>query len=267
MAFKSILVQLDLETPNEGRIAWVRDLAARLEARLIGLAAGEVRVSVHRGMSPMAASALLRQETEALEKRLAALGETFLATAGANASWRGMIGEADLLLAQHSRAADLVVPVSGQEGAMPDPGGLVLTAGRPVLLAAHPLRPLKAEIVVVAWKDTREARRAVVDALSILRIAGEVRLLSILEAQASAARESAADVTEFLRHHGVRARAELIEAEDGDVGAALSAYARAAGADLIVSGGFSRGPLRQRVFGGMTTSLLAEKGLHRLISY
>lgn len=265
MTYKTILVQLEYGAANETRLQWAAALARRFEARLLGFAATEVRVNVHRGMSPMAASELLRQELQELDDGLAALGRDFLAAAGEGGAWRGLIGNAESLLAVHARAADLIV-LAQPEPATLDPGAIVLSAGRPVLIAAADLKPLVADTVLVAWKDSREARRAVADAMPILRMSREAVVTSIVEAEASAAREGTADVAAFLQRHGVNARAEVIDPH-GDVGEALAAAAREAGADLIVSGGYSRSPLRQRVFGGMTSTLLEEQGFHRMLSY
>lgn len=264
MTVRTILVPIEVDADNDSRVRWAAGLAGLLKARLFGIAAAEVRVNVHRGMSPVAATELLRQETQATESRLAAMGEAFLAAAGEGATWRGLIGDLETLLPLHARAADLVVAFP-TGGAAADPATLILTAGRPVLVAAAQLPPLAADVVLVAWKDTREARRAVADALPILQVAREVRVVSVLEANAGAAREGANDVAAFLRQHDVNARAEVIEPH-GSIGEALAVAAREAGADLIVTGGYSRGPLRQRVFGGMTRSLLEEQSVHRLFS-
>ncbi len=267
MSWKTLLVHLDPHAQNDALIGWAADLAARTGARLLGLAAAQLRVNVYRGMSPRAASELLQRETEALESRLASLGEAFLAAAGAGAAYRGMIGDADQLLADHARVADVVVMVPDPERESPDAAAVVLTAGRPVLLAAPDLRPLGPGTAIVAWKDTREARRAVADALPLLRLARDVRVVAVIESGEAAVRESAADVVEYLRRHEVQAGAELIEPVDGEIGAALAAAARDLGADIVVSGGFTHGPLRQRVFGGVTRSLLEDAATHRMLSF
>ena len=65
-----------------------------------------------------------------------------------------------------------------------DPGVILLRAGRPVLLVPDTVAPLQLRRVVVAWKDTRECRRAVRDALPFLQRAKEVLLVGIGEGEA-----------------------------------------------------------------------------------
>ena len=147
-----------------------------------------------------------------------------------------------------------------------DAGGLILSAGRPVLLASSSYAPVKAESVLVAWKDTREARRAVVDAMPFLTAAREVVVATIEEADRREARESAADVVRFLMKHGAKARSEVIDVARGYAPDALVEIAREVKADLIVSGGYGHSRLREWAFGGVTKSLLQTASLHRLIS-
>ena len=120
--------------------------------------------------------------------------------------------------------------------------------------------------MLVAWKDTREARRAVVDAMPFLVAAREVVVATIEEADQKGARESAADVVRFLMKHGVKARSEVIDVGRAYAPEALVEMARAAKADLIVSGGYGHSRLREWAFGGVTRSLLRETGIHRLMS-
>ena len=107
-----------------------------------------------------------------------------------------------------------------------DAGGLILSAGRPVLLASSSYAPVKAESVLVAWKDTREARRAVIDAMPFLTAAREVVVATIEEADRREARESAADVVRFLMKHGAKARSEVIDVARGYAPDALVEIAR-----------------------------------------
>ena len=147
-----------------------------------------------------------------------------------------------------------------------DPGALVLSAGRPVLFAADDLAALKGERIVVAWKDCRESRRAVVDAMPFLRNAEEVTVFNAAEEGTLVARDSAADVVRFLMKHGVKARSRLLEGDGGSVGDSIIVEADRVGADLIVAGGYGHSRFREWAFGGATRSLLKSGSFHRLLS-
>ena len=121
-----------------------------------------------------------------------------------------------------------------------------------------------AKNVLVAWKDSREARRAVVDAIPLLSGASEVVVATVDRDATRQAKQSVADVAVFLRRHGIRARAEVVS-EKGDA-AALKSLAGSMHADLIVAGAYGHSRLRELVFGGVTRSLLDEIGVNRLMS-
>jgi hypothetical protein len=95
-----------------------------------------------------------------------------------NIEWRSALDWPTDFVARNARAADLII--TGNQTARPDatrqinPGDLVLRAGRPVLVVPPGAEFLRLNRVVIAWKDTREARRAVNDALPLLHKAREV---------------------------------------------------------------------------------------------
>ncbi|HKQ87487.1 MAG TPA: hypothetical protein VJS43_12055 [Candidatus Acidoferrales bacterium] len=95
--------------------------------------------------------------------------------------WRSALEPPGELLLREARAADLLVVGRKRSKDDADPGVIVLRAGRPVLLVPDTIAALPLRHVVVAWKDTRECRRAVRDALPFLQQAKEVLLVEIGE--------------------------------------------------------------------------------------
>lgn len=273
MIYNTLMVQLDLDTPAEPRISFAWKLAERFEADLIGFAAAQPRHFVAAGDMAIDDGEYVRHQVHQIEERLNALKDEFEAVTGVSnrASWRGFVGEPTGLLATHARACDLVILGSGSHEVLPDrhrtvdPGGLILSAGRPVLVAADNWEPVHAKEVLVAWKDTREARRTIVDAMPFLVHAKNVVVATVEEDMGEEAADTAADVVRFLIRHGVKARSLMLGDDEG-VGAALAETARDIGADLVVSGGFGHSRLREWAFGGVTRSLLREGGVHRLLS-
>ncbi|TGQ35598.1 MULTISPECIES: universal stress protein [unclassified Mesorhizobium] len=272
MIFNTIIVQLDIDSPAAPRTAYALELARRFEATLIGFAAADAYVFAPGDDGGMAAAEIMRQRRTEIEDRLKILKEEFLSIVGDDASWREEIGDPTRLLAMHARAADLVVtgaPVSGVAGdyrRTVDIGTLVLSAGRPVLLAADKLVPLDPKKVLVAWKDTREARRAVTDAMPFLTGAQDVLVATIEEQNQRNARESIGDVVRFLMRHGVKARSEVMGLGHADTGEAVIELARGMSAELVVAGGYGHSRIREWAFGGMTRSLLKQGSVNRLFS-
>ena len=125
---------------------------------------------------------------------------------------------------------------------------------------------MTAENVLVAWKDTRECRRAVVDALPFLVAARHVLVATIAEDDRISARDSIADVVRFLMKHGVKARSEVLDADKMDAAEALLTAATETGADLIVAGGYGHSRLREWAFGGVTRGFIEDSSTNRLLA-
>ncbi|MDX8482429.1 universal stress protein [Mesorhizobium sp. VK24D] len=274
MIYTTILVQLDIDASATPRLIFAQEIARKFEADLIAVTAAEASTLVSPSESSLAVAEVLRQRTLDIEDRINKLKEEFLAVVGNNerASWRAELDDPTRAVALHARAADLVItgaPAAAAAGDFQrtiDPGALVLSAGKPVLFATDDLRTLKGEKVMVAWKDCREARRAVVDAMPFLRNAKEVTVFSAAERGTLAARDGAADVVRFLMKHGVKARSQLLESDGSSAGDAILVAADQIGADLIVAGGYGHSRFREWAFGGATRSLLRSGSFHRLLS-
>jgi nucleotide-binding universal stress UspA family protein len=269
MNYNTIMVHLDLEGPAEPRLRFGWEIAGRFEADLIAFVAAEPKLVITGDDGGMAAEELRRQQLRQIETRIAELEREFQAVTGdaPRASWRAMIGETTRMLAVHARAADLIVSAgaNGGQGAI-DPAALVLTAGRPVLLHSDKLDTKALDRVVIGWKDSREARRATVDAMPFLAAAKDVVVIAVDDVNPGGARGSLADVIRFLMKHGVKARPEVVEVGGSAAGEALSQRARDLGAGLVVAGGYGHSRLREWIFGGVTKSLLADTSFNRLFS-
>jgi nucleotide-binding universal stress UspA family protein len=274
MHYKTIMVQLDVDLRAAHRLQFACELALRFDAVLIGFAAAEPRL-IDSGDADGSSSgdtiSVRTEEIEALHEEREKEFRTM--TAGvAGAFWRSEMGHPTKLLTMHARAADLIVTGAGTADLIGNShriinhGALILAAGRPVLLASGAVKALKGERIVIAWKDTKEARRSVSDAMPFLVRAQDVLVTTIEEQDSPSGGESAADVARYLVRHGVTARSQAISVGHADAALALSEIAREIGADMIVSGGYGHTRLRELIFGGVTRSLLRESSLIRLIS-
>ena len=138
-----------------------------------------------------------------------------------------------------------------------DPGMILLQAGRPLLVAPDLVAPPRLRRVVVAWKETRECRRAVRDALPFLQRAKEILIVGIDEGQPETAKTHLSDVASYLRRHGVAVAREVWRQPRGPVAAEILHVVREEDADLIVAGGYGHTRLGEWIFGGVTHELLA----------
>ncbi len=272
MRCKSILLNIDIDAPATSLIKFAVELAKRFDAKLIGSSSAEIVIPIALGETELIDREIVERQRKAIEVRLGELQQKFIDVAGSGVEieWRGELANPTKFLAQIARAADLIVTGS-PEGAISadsyrsaDLGNLILEAGRPVLLAAGGAEHLPARKVLIAWKDCREARRAVMDALPFLSGANEVIIATAERKESATAKESAADVAAYLARHGVRAKTERIigknEAED------LLKLARSIHADLIVSGAYGHSRFQEWMFGGVTISLLDEIRISRFMS-
>jgi nucleotide-binding universal stress UspA family protein len=241
---------------------------------MIAFAAAEPNMIVPVGDHGAAAAHAYRLQVEGIEARLKVMEQEFQTVTrdDQRASWRGYVGDPTSMLALHARAADLVVTTSSDKRSpsrargIVDPGALILSAGRPVLMPAEDLSAVQSDGVVIGWKDTREARRAIVDAMPFLIDAKDVAVVTVEEEDAKAAKGSAADVARFLMKHGAKAHPVVIDVGTSLAADALEEIAAEIGANLVVAGGYGHSRLREWAFGGVTRSLLAQGGLHRLFS-
>ncbi|ACG80118.1 universal stress protein UspA (plasmid) [Phenylobacterium zucineum HLK1] len=240
------------------------DLARRFHARLIGVGAERFNLppvwDADGGFAyGQMADDLERQVTADLLLARVAFEQ---ASAGLEAEWRPAHDEPGRAVTRAARDADLIVVAApdrrGADGEQrPDAADLVLGSGRPVLLTPPAVIRLEARRIVVGWKDTREARRAVSDALPLLQLAEEVLVQSVCEDDGSraAAHDDAAAVAANLRRRGVEARAE-VAVTDAPPAEQLDIAAAALGADLIVTGAYGHSRRAEWAFGGVTRDLL-----------
>jgi nucleotide-binding universal stress UspA family protein len=132
----------------------------------------------------------------------------------------------------------------------------------PPVLDAHAL-----DRVVVGWTDSREARRAVADALPLLQKATHVVVAEMVaDTDFSDAHKRLDDVVVWLQRHGVLAETRVV-LSTGDDAAGLAALADEQGAGVIVAGAYGHSRLREWALGGVTRKLLQHANRFLLLSH
>jgi nucleotide-binding universal stress UspA family protein len=240
MDLKELLVHLDSGARTAERLGLAVALARRHGARLTGLFAE----------SPTLGSSLVgRRDPEAIARAAADARARFEAACAGLPSrfWQLSAGEySDLVGAAVicARHADLAVLGQHEGDAAPVPEGLVedviAGSGRPVLVVPSVGKyPDVGRRVVVAWTGSREATRAVHDALPLLARAESVTLLSLqLPGDGKAGGLPPVDVREVLGSHGIQARYEPWIVHDLAAVDAVLNRASDDGADLTVIGAY-----------------------------
>jgi nucleotide-binding universal stress UspA family protein len=130
----------------------------------------------------------------------------------------------------------------------------LLVARRPAFLAPKLVRDTFPSQIVIAWSGSIEGAQAVTAALPFLSQADNVYAIRVGQSDYAGAHDRM--LVEYLRRHEVPAEVRVVEAGQYSVGTALLSAATDLQADLLVMGGYTHGPVRQRVFGGVTRHVL-----------
>ncbi|NEJ23390.1 universal stress protein [Rhizobium leguminosarum] len=273
MTFKSILTHIDLDARPDDRFTFALSLADRFDAELACISAAQPFFMIEPSIGPTSGAKIMREELEAIETRQRDLHERIMQHAPFrnHVSWQTKAADPATFVVENARAADLIVLFDVEKGQALDYrrtvniGDVLLAAGRPVLLPSASKSSLEARTIVVAWKDTRELRRAIVDAMPLLLSAGDVVVLAIEESH-GVDEKALTDTVRFLTRHSVRARSIVEPRQSGDIGMAILESAHRLEADLIVAGAYGHGRFREWVFGGVTQTLLQNNAVNRLLS-
>ena len=267
------MVYVDPDGTPEGRVRVAADLADKFNALLIGLSAIAIP-------PPMLANGMVidgptETDFELMRAKLARNGAWFSSTAAAphrKLEWRSEIDLPGQSLARHARAADLVVigatKTPGDIYSSLDVGAAIVNMGRPALVVPEGIASLVVEHVVIGWKDTREARRAVQDALPFLHLAAHVTIVEACrEGEDKSALAHLNDVAHYFHRHRIECSPKVIVERQGSAAAQLIKAAQGERADLLVTGAYGHSRLGEWMFGGMTRELLANSPICCLMSH
>ena len=280
MALKNIGVFVDATPEGEKRIDYAATLAHQCGAHLAGIhvvsavrpehpadyyVIGEkaIRASLAwQKASDEAATTDVRRQFEAISAKRDLSAEFRVIRRGGS--------DEDLILS--SLHSDLVVIGQRELQEMPGylaPERLLLASGTPILVVPSGWKsePIGKNILV-GWNASREARRAVADALPFLVEAASVTLL-VVDSDKRARRhgeEPGADIALYLARHGAQVEVAQVSSRGSPVADIILSYAADHGADLIVIGAYSHARSIEMVFGGVTRTLLKQAPVPVLMS-
>jgi nucleotide-binding universal stress UspA family protein len=283
MAIRDILLHLD-ESPRAGtRLAIACDLAARHAARLtalytIALPTAPLPYGSPAGLVDAAWIADMKKRWEQISREQSAkqlqIFEQRAAQHGLETEWRLVEDVASDAVTLHAQYADLAIVGQSHPGEASVSFNLaatvMLASGRPVLVVPYAGDfSSVGRTVLIGWKATREAARAVNDAIPLLVKADTVKVLSI-NPERGLDRDRhlpAVDMTVHLARHGIKAEATHTDAKEVSEGDILLNEAADMGADLIVVGGYGHSRARELFFSGVTRSLLSQMTVPVLFSH
>jgi nucleotide-binding universal stress UspA family protein len=261
---KSLLVHIDGSDRCGVRLQLARGLALQHQAHLLALFAM---------MPPMLQTAYPVQAEEIPLELLDRLHRTVRdksvkiyesSSCIAPAVWAetGLWDDPVAALTDQAAYADLVV--LGQHD--PDASGEVVPAdfatqvlvesGRPGIVVPYAGHfPSVGERVLVAWKRSPQAARALSASLPLLRRAAQVTVIE-WDAEPPSCRGAALDIELYLRLQGVTAEIERGPGGEEDVGERLLSKATEVGADLLVMGCYGHSRAREFLMGGATRTVM-----------
>lgn len=287
MPLRDILVHLDATEQAEARLRLAADLARRHAAHLTALYVVDPAPPVFLAGDPFGGGLVLADLMERLRRRAlegaARVEAEFrerLRRDGVAGEWRRVEGVAAEHVALHARYADLLVlgqealEGGGQARAGGDAGAVLeralFASGRPVLVvpAAGGFETVGRR-VLVGWNGSREAARAVNDALPLLARAEATTVLAVNPRRGLGERgdQPGADIARHLARHGLEVAVEHPVAPEMGAGDILLNRAADLGADLLVVGAYGHSRVRELVLGGVTRTLLRRMTLPVLMSH
>lgn len=279
MSYKTILVYLPKPDGVTDVMALVLPMAESFDAHLMGL-------HVHTGQ-PLAGTIGAQVPPEIIEqyfeymredaKKIEASFAKAVKGAATPTEWRGeekVSVDGDILstISGQMRCADLVVMgYADTDHKMAElTADIILSAGRPVLLLPAAVKSVDfSGNAVIGWDGSREAARAVFDALPLLKRAKTTFVVTVGKGEDAkeAVRSGGGDMAEMLVRHGVKAELAMVSKGDSSAGEALMAYVSDKDADLLVMGCYSHSRLRERLFGGATRYVLEQINVPVLMSH
>jgi nucleotide-binding universal stress UspA family protein len=274
MAIKDILVHVDNTPACARRMELAARLAQQHQAHLIALFARAF------GNLPNLSSGHGREIDKQREESEKRFGE-MTSAAGLSAEWRtaecrsstDLVTDNVLINARH---VDLVVVGQYDEdrddGSVPDElaESVVLEGGRPVLVVPYAGEfDRLGERVLVAWNGSREAVRAINDAIPLMTGAKRVSVLALNASDGGRIHGDlpSADICLHLSRHDVPAEAQTLSARDIDAGDMLLSCVADDSADLLVMGAYGQPRFRELVLGGATRQILKQMTVPVLMSH
>ena len=272
--FRDLLVHVDGGDHGRQVLRVAVDIATLSGARLCGLHVTPTP-DIPAVYKPSRVAEAVTHAEAALAADARAARAVFEAEAGGllgHSSWLEVEGDVIERISARARFADLVVLTQAEWQApverhpLPVAHSVVLRCGRPVLVVPDAAVSAPFARVALAWDGSREAVRAIHDALPFLRTAETVHLLTVHTTNGPSDVDAASMVAHLAGHEVMaESRAETVPVAQEHK--ALQDIVQRGDYDLLVMGAYSHSKWLELVFGGATQSTLLSSGIPVLVSH
>jgi nucleotide-binding universal stress UspA family protein len=275
--YKTLLVPVDGRSKSTRSLELAYRIAGMFDSHLVGLfvkPTAYIPSSVRgEGAEKLLQELQQRVAEEAVREARARFESVQKPAAMERVEWRTAESPRAEAVALHARYADLVIvnqtdPESVDATHFAD--AVLLSVGRPVLLVPYAGEIKRfAESVLICWNASREASRAVTDALPLLKRAANVTVMSVdgFPTGSGHGESPGADIALYLARHGIKAEVSRTAAGSLDIGSVILSRAFDMSADLIVMGAYGHSRVREIVLGGATRTLLQSMTVPVLMSH
>jgi len=275
-SIKSILLHVDNSPRVAARLRVANELARQHGARVTALfAVTPLFVPDPYAFEEVAAASAQAPSLDAQREERAR--NLFLMTRGEsmpNVTWAEVTREPVLeAFAHQALHADLLVLGLHESGRTTQgvpahfPEAVLMASGKPALIIPRiGNASVTPHTVLVAWKPSKEAARAVSAALPFLRGAQHVHVAQWAR-DSGGDGASGLDIEQYLHAHGVQPTMHRHAGEPGDLGERLLSLATTVGAELLVMGCYGHARTRELVLGGVTRTVLKSMNLPVLMAH
>lgn len=272
---RDLLVHVDGGQGGRRRVQFAVALAARTGARLTG-----IHVTPAAEVPPLYKPSLVDQVAAEIGSKLATdarkaatIFDEEATQRLADAIWFETAGDVVKGISDKARYADLViVGLYERQGSfethpLPVAHSIILQCGRPVLVLPAAVQPGALARVAVAWDGSREAVRAVHDALPLLRLSQSVQIVAVVGLSPEDGEADVESLSAHLANHRIKVRSQVLRIEPANEHESLRQHIEQGGYDLLVMGGYSHPKWQEFIFGGITRSVLLSSSIPVLVSH
>lgn len=275
--YSTLMVHLELEKDNTPLLDIAGDLAERFDADVIGITACQP-LSIVAGDGVLTGEVFEMDRTNKTDqmKVMEKSFRTALQHRVRGLEWRSQLDYEPPIryIVEEMRSADLLITGVKSHGSWLDSTwnvnttDLIMQTGRPVLVVPKHIQKLVADNILIGWKNSRESRRAVSDALPFLSTAKRVVVTEVVTSASGLAdaRKNTQDVCAWLERHDIPAE-PLVTVNDESYIVPLDDIAQKQGADLVVIGAYGHSRLHEWMLGGVTRDLLMNAERCSLLSH
>ena len=274
---KDIIVNLTVDAANDVAADYAISVGRTFEAHLAGISFAYEPVIPGSVFGSMAVELIQTQRAEferAARKAIAHFEDAArrVNLAAESRLQTASLAEAAGMFGALARRFDLSVVAQAEPNKLPGRELIIEAAlfesGRPVLVVPYIQRDgLKLDHVTVCWDGSRNAARAVADAIPIIGSSGRVEVVIVTNERGKEDEIEGADIGQHLARHGLKVDVHRISGGDIDVADALLSHAADSGADFMVMGGYGHSRLREFILGGVTRSIFESMTVPVLMSH